>query len=117
MLTVLQMILLLIGRMPLFDTVCLTFGTAGTGGFGIRNDSIAGYSTYNQIVITVFMILFGVNFNVYYLLLTKKVVQAAKSEEVRYYFGIIAVAIIAIAINTKGMYTSLEGRFSKPHSR
>ena len=106
MLTVLQMILLLIGRMPLFDTVCLTFGTAGTGGFGIRNDSIAGYSTYNQIVITVFMILFGVNFNVYYLLLTKKVVQAAKSEEVRYYFGIIAVAIIAIAINTKGMYTS-----------
>ena len=106
MLTVLQMILLLIGRMPLFDTVCLTFGTAGTGGFGIRNDSIAGYSTYNQIVITVFMFLFGVNFNVYYLLLTKKVVQAAKSEEVRYYFGIIAVAIIAIAINTKGMYTS-----------
>ena len=106
MLTVLQMILLLIGRMPLFDTVCLTFGTAGTGGFGIKNDSIAGYSTYNQIVITVFMILFGVNFNVYYLLLTKKVVQAAKSEEVRYYFGIIAVAIIAIAINTKGMYTS-----------
>ena len=113
MLTVLQMILLLIGRMPLFDTVCLTFGTAGTGGFGIRNDSIAGYSTYNQIVITVFMILFGVNFNVYYLLLTKKVVQAAKSEEVRYYFGIIAVAIIAIAINTKGMYTSFGRAFQQ----
>ena len=113
MLTVLQMILLLIGRMPLFDTVCLTFGTAGTGGFGISNDSIAGYSTYNQIVITVFMILFGVNFNVYYLLLTKKVVQAAKSEEVRYYFGIIAVAIIAIAINTKGMYTSFGRAFQQ----
>ncbi len=113
MLTVLQMILLLIGRMPLFDTVCLTFGTAGTGGFGIRNDSIAGYSTYNQIVITVFMILFRVNFNVYYLLLTKKVVQAAKSEEVRYYFGIIAVAIIAIAINTKGMYTSFGRAFQQ----
>ena len=113
MLTVLQMILLLIGRMPLFDTVCLTFGTAGTGGFGIRNDSIAGYSTYNQIIITVFMILFGVNFNVYYLLLTKKVVQAAKSEEVRYYFGIIAVAIIAIAINTKGMYTSFGRAFQQ----
>ena len=112
-LTVLQMILLLLGRMPLFDTVCLTFGTAGTGGFGIRNDSIAGYSTYNQIVITVFMILFGVNFNVYYLLLTKKVVQAAKSEEVRYYFGIIAVAIIAIAINTKGMYTSFGRAFQQ----
>ena len=113
MLTVLQMIFLLIGKMPLFDTVCITFGTAGTGGFGVRNDSIAGYSTYNQIVITVFMILFGVNFNAYYLLLTKKVVQAAKSEEVRCYFGIIAVAIIAIAINTRGMFTSFGRAFQQ----
>ena len=113
MLTVLQMIFLLIGRMPLFDTVCITFGTAGTGGFGVRNDSIAGYSTYNQIVITVFMILFGVNFNVYYLLLTRKVMQAAKSEEVRCYFGIIAFSIIAIAINTKGMYTSFGRAFQQ----
>ena len=111
--TLAQIVLLLIGKVPLFDTLCITFGTAGTGGFGIRNDSIAGYSTYNQIVITVFMILFGVNFNVYYLLLTKKVVQAAKSEEVRYYFGIIAVAIIAIAINTKGMYTSFGRAFQQ----
>mgnify|MGYP000106892459 CR=1 FL=1 len=112
-LTVALIILLLLGGMPLYDSLCAAFGTAGTGGFGIRNDSIAGYSTYNQIVITVFMILFGVNFNVYYLLLTKKVVQAAKSEEVRYYFGIIAVAIIAIAINTKGMYTSFGRAFQQ----
>ena len=113
MLTVAQVILLLIGRMPFFDAICLTFGTAGTGGFGVRNDSIAGYSTYNQVVITVFMILFGVNFNVYYLLLTKKVMQAARSEEVRYYLGIIAAAIIAIAINTRGMFTSFGKAFQQ----
>ena len=113
MLTVAQVIFLLIGRMPFFDAICLTFGTAGTGGFGVRNDSIASYSTYNQVVITVFMILFGVNFNVYYLLLTKKVMQAARSEEVRYYLGIIAAAIIAIAINTRGMFTSFGRAFQQ----
>ncbi len=113
MLTVAQVILLLIGRMPFFDAICLTFGTAGTGGFGVRNDSIASYSTYNQVVITVFMILFGVNFNAYYLLLTKKVMQAARSEEVRYYLGIIAAAIIAIAINTRGMFTSFGRAFQQ----
>lgn len=112
-LTVAQVILLLIGRMPFFDAICLTFGTAGTGGFGVRNDSIASYSTYNQVVITVFMILFGVNFNAYYLLLTKKVMQAARSEEVRYYLGIIAAAIIAIAINTRGMFTSFGRAFQQ----
>ena len=74
LMTVVEMIFLLLGGMPLFDTLCLSFGTAGTGGFGIKNDSIASYSTYNQIVITVFMILFGVNFNAYYLLLSKKVI-------------------------------------------
>ena len=113
MLTVAQVILLLIGRMPFFDAICLTFGTAGTGGFGVRNDSIASYSTYNQVVITVFMILFGVNFNAYYLLLTKKVMQAARSEEVRYYLGIIAAAIVAIAINTRGMFTSFGRAFQQ----
>lgn len=113
MLTVAQVIFLLIGRMPFFDAICLTFGTAGTGGFGVRNDSIASYSTYNQVVITVFMILFGVNFNVYYLFLTKKVMQAARSEEVRYYLGIIAAAIIAIAINTRGMFTSFGRAFQQ----
>ena len=112
-LTVAQVILLLIGRMPFFDAIYLTFGTAGTGGFGVRNDSIASYSTYNQVVITVFMILFGVNFNAYYLLLTKKVMQAARSEEVRYYLGIIAAAIIAIAINTRGMFTSFGRAFQQ----
>lgn len=104
-LTVVQILFLLVGGMPLFDTLCLSFGTAGTGGFGIKNDSIAGYSTYSQVVITVFMILFGVNFNAYYFILTKKVVQAVKIEEVRYYFGIIALAILGIAVNAREMFT------------
>ena len=107
MLTVLQMILLLIGRMPLFDTVCLTFGTAGTGGFGIKNDSIAGYSTYNQIVITVFMILFGVNFNVYYLILRKRLKSAAASTEVRVYFVIVLTAILLITVNISGLFPDI----------
>ena len=91
--TLFQIILLLIGRIPLFDTLCISFGTAGTGGFGIVNDSMGSYSTYCQVVTTIFMILFGVNFSAYYLLLTKKFVQAFKFEEVRYYFGIILAAI------------------------
>ena len=62
MLTVLEIILLLLGRLPLFDAVCTAFGTAGTGGFGIRSDSIAGYSPYVQVVVTIFMMLFGTNF-------------------------------------------------------
>lgn len=103
-LTVLQIVLLLIGKMPLFDTLCISFGTAGTGGFGIRNDSVGGYSTYIQVVVTIFMILFGVNFNVYFLLLTKKFVQAFKVEELRYYLGIIGASILAIAINTAHMF-------------
>ena len=106
-LTVLQIIFLLIGKMPLFDTICTAFGTAGTGGFGIKNDSIAGYSTYLQIVITVFMILFGVNFNIYFLLLTKKFAQAFKSEEIRYSLGIIAAAILVITINTRHMFDNI----------
>lgn len=103
-LTLLQMVLLLLGGMPLFDTICTAFGTAGTGGFGIKNDSIAGYSTYLQVVITIFMILFGVNFNFYFFLLTKKFRQAFSTEEVRYYIGIIAIAILVITFNVRHMF-------------
>lgn len=103
-LTLLQMILLLLGGMPLFDTICTAFGTAGTGGFGIKNDSIAGYNTYLQVVITIFMILFGVNFNFYFFLLTKKFRQAFSTEEVRYYIGIIAIAIAVITFNVRHMF-------------
>ena len=71
-LTIIQIILLICGRMPVFDAITTSFGTAGTGGFGIKNDSIAGYSLYIKWVVTIFMILFGVNFNAYYLILYKK---------------------------------------------
>ena len=106
-LTLIQIVLLLIGNIPLFDTLCIAFGTAGTGGFGIRNDSMGSYCTYCQIVTTVFMILFGVNFSAYYLILTKKIRQALKFEEVRYYLGIIAVAILVIGLNTMHLFQNL----------
>ena len=106
-LTLIQIVLLLIGNIPLFDTLCIAFGTAGTGGFGIKNDSMGSYSTYCQIVTTVFMILFGVNFSAYYLILTKKIRQALKFEEVRYYLGIIAAAILVIGLNTMHLFQNL----------
>lgn len=105
--TVTEIILLLIGKMPLFDALTLSFGTAGTGGFGIRNDSIAGYSVYCQVVITIFMILFGVNFNVYFLLLLKKFRQASVNEEVRAYLLIILSAILVITWNIRRMFDSI----------
>ena len=106
-LTLLQLIFLLLGRMPLFDALTTTFGTAGTGGFGVKNDSIGGYSPYIQVVVTVFMILFGVNFNVYYLIIKKKAKLAAQSTEVRLYFLIIFVSIVLITANIAGMFDSL----------
>jgi len=106
-LTVLDIIFLLIGRMPLFDAICTAFGTAGTGGFGIRNDSIAGYSPYLQNVTTVFMILFGVNFSCYYLLLLRQWKGVAKDEELRLYIGIILGAIVLIVLDLRGFYGSL----------
>ena len=111
--TIAQIIFLLLGRMPLFDTLCTAFGTAGTGGFGIKNDSMASYSPYLQNVITVFMILFGVNFNAYFFILTKKFAQAFKMEEVRYYFGIIAVAILIITFNVRHMFGSFGESFQQ----
>ena len=97
--TLLQILILAVGRMPLFDTLCLTFGTAGTGGFGVRGDSIAGYSPFLQNTITVFMFLFGVNFSFYYLLLIRKRDEALKMEEVRWYFGIYVTAVVLITLN------------------
>lgn len=105
--TFLQIILLLVGKMPLFDALTLSFGTAGTGGFGIKNDSIAGYSSYLQVVITIFMILFGVNFNMYYLLLERKFRMAFKMEEVRVYFAIIFVSILVITLKIFKLYDSV----------
>ena len=95
-LTVLEVILLLVGQMPVFDSLCTAFGTAGTGGFGIKNDSFGSYSTYLQGVVTVFMILFGINFNVYFLFYMKKPKEALRCEEARWYLGIIAASILVI---------------------
>lgn len=90
--TVLEIVLLIAGKMPVFDAVATSFGTAGTGGFGIKNDSMASYSPYIQWVVTVFMILFGVNFNAYYFLVFRYFKKAFSMEEVRYYFLIIAAS-------------------------
>lgn len=97
--TVLETILLLLGKMPLFDAICTSFGTAGTGGFGIKNDSIAGYSSYLQWIVTIFMILFGINFNAYYLIIFGKIKKALAMEEVRYYLLVIAVSTGIIFLN------------------
>jgi len=107
-LTILNVIFLLIGGMPLFDAFCTAFGTAGTGGFGVRNDSIAGYSPYLQNVCTVFMLLFGVNFSCYYLLLLKNFKSVFKDEELRLYFGIVAGSVLLVAWNVRGMYATVE---------
>lgn len=102
-LTVLEIVLLLCGGMPLFDSVVHTFGTAGTGGFSIKNASIAAYnSLYAEIVIAVFMVLFGVNFGVYFLLIAGKFRALLTNEEVRVYFAVILASILAIAFNITG---------------
>ena len=105
--TVLEVIFLLCGGMSLFEALTTAFGTAGTGGFGTRNDSIASYSPYIQTVVTVFMILFGVNFSLYYLLLCGKIKSVFKSEELRTYIGIIIVAITIISFNCYHMFESV----------
>ncbi|MCD8395865.1 MAG: TrkH family potassium uptake protein [Lachnospiraceae bacterium] len=102
--SLIMLVLLLIGGMPLFDSLITVFGTAGTGGFGIRNDSMASYNTYLQVVTTLFMILFGVNFSFYYLLWKKKWKSAFKMTEVRVYLLIILVSILLISVNVYSMF-------------
>ncbi len=107
LMSIVQVVLLLIGHMPLFDALCTTFGSAGTGGFGIKNDSMASYSAYNQVVTGIFMMLFGINFNVYFMLLMKKPKQALKCEEARWYIGIIAASTAVITVFIANMYGSV----------
>lgn len=107
LMSIVQVVLLLIGHMPLFDALCTTFGSAGTGGFGIKNDSMASYSAYNQVVTGIFMMLFGINFNVYFMLLMKKPKQALKREEARWYIGIIAASTAVITVFIANMYGSV----------
>lgn len=106
-LTVLDLVFLLLGGMPLFDALCTAFGTAGTGGFGVKADSIAGYSPYLQNVTTVFMLLFGVNFTVYYLVLVRHTFSALLDEELRLYLAFFAGSTLLITWNVRGMYRTL----------
>lgn len=106
-LTVLCCLFLLLGGMPLFDSVCTAFGTAGTGGFGIRGDSLAGYSPYLQNVVTVFMALFGVNFSIYYLLLIREFKVALLDEELRLYAGLMLGSVALISWNILPLFGSL----------
>lgn len=110
-LTVINVIFLLAGGMPVFEAVCTALGTAGTGGFGIKNDSMAGYSAYIQNVCTVFMLLFGVNFTCYYLLLLKQFKAVFKDEELRMYLGVAAGSVLLIVWNLKDFYPTLGETF------
>ena len=103
-LTVAEVIFLVCGEMNLFDSIVHSLGTAGTGGFGIKPDSIGGYSAYSQWVITIFMLIFGVNFNLYYLILIGRARLIFKSEELRAYIGIIVASVAAICVNIYHLY-------------
>ncbi len=109
--TVVEIVLLLFGGMSLFESLVHSFATAGTGGFGIKGDSIGGYNSYIQWVITVFMFLFGINFNLYYLLMLKRIKYVFKSSELWAYTGIVLVSIGVITVDiysmTSGFFESL----------
>ena len=106
--TVVEILLLLAGGMPLFDACIHSFGSAGTGGFSSRNLSVGAYNNaYYDVVIGIFMLLFGINFNLYYFLLTRKFREALGSEELRTYLIIVAVAVGTITINIMHLYESV----------
>ena len=109
--TVIQLVFLLLGKMPVFDALATAFGTAGTGGFGIKNDSMAGYSPYIQWVTTIFMLLFAVNFNAYFYIIYGEFKKAFTMEEVRYFFLLVIVAVTIIFFNilplSKGIFDAL----------
>ncbi len=110
-LTILNVLFLLAGNMSLFEAVCTAFGTAGTGGFGVRGDSIASYSPYIQYVTAIFMLLFGINFSCYYLLLLKQFRNVFKDEELRLYLLIVAASILMIVVNLGCTYATFEETF------
>ncbi len=102
--TAVLIILLIAGGMPIFDSLLHAFGTAGTGGFGIKADSVASYSPYLQWVITVFMFLFAINFNLYYLLLVRKFRAVFKSDELWFFTGLVLFCVGGITVNILSLY-------------
>jgi trk system potassium uptake protein TrkH len=107
MLTVLCFVFLLLGKMPLFDAVCTAFGTAGTGGFGVKADSLASYSPYLQNVTTVFMFLFGINFSCYYLLLLGNLRSVLRDQELHLYLGMFLTVTVLIVFSIRPLYPTL----------
>lgn len=105
--TLIEIVLLLAGGMPLYDSVVHSLGTAGTGGFGIYGDSIGGYSPYLQYVIAIFMMLFGVNFGIYYLIIKGRWKAIFKSTELKWFLGIIVGATSIIIISNQAVYSSI----------
>lgn len=101
-LTALDIIFLMIGKMPVFDAFCIAYGTAGTGGFSVLNSGCATYTPFAQWVTTIFMLLFGVNFGLYYLMIMKKIGAALKDEELRLYLSVVLISIVLIVINVFG---------------
>lgn len=107
-LTAVEVVLLLCGGMNLFDSLVHSFGTAGTGGFAVKSDGLGGYSPYLQWVIAVFMMLFGVNFNLYYLIAVKKFSTAIRSSELRCYGAIVFAVTALISLNIRALYPTVE---------
>lgn len=105
-LTIIQIIFLVLGKVPVFDSICIALGTAGTGGYSIKNDSFLSYSPFCIWVTGIFMVLFGVNFNFFYLLVYKKFKKAFCMEEVRTYIGVILFSTIIIFLFIAGNYAS-----------
>lgn len=107
-LTVIMVIMLLIGDMPLFDSICHAMGTAGTGGFGIKNTGVSFYnSAYIEWVIGIFMMLFGINLNLYYFLLIRRFSYIYKNTELKVYLGVILASSAAIAVNIYNLYENV----------
>lgn len=110
-LTLLELFFLLLGGMPFFEAITACFSTAGTGGFAVLNSSMADYSPYLQYVITIFMLLFGVSFNVYFLLFMRKFKAALLFEELRWYLLVIAVATMVVVYDIRTLFPTLEAAF------
>lgn len=106
-LTALETMLLVLGKLPVFESICTSFGTAGTGGFGVYRDSLSSQTPYIQWVVTIFMILFGVNFNFYFFLLYRHIRKAVKMSEVRAYLAVILVSIGIISVNVYHQFESV----------
>ncbi len=109
--TIINVLFLLAGGMPWLEALCTAFGTAGTGGLGIKSDSMASYSPYIQYVTAVFMLLFGVNFSCYYLLLLRQFKSIFKDEELRLYIMIVIGSVVLIVANLWGRFQSFEETF------